>query len=130
MHAFRLRRPWLWLAAACLLALLVAGVLFFLPEAPDGSEELLQRVHVGMSTQEVEKALDEKKIRWAVWRGEINATSGYLEDSGLHAEFRNYYVSLEFDKRRLVATSRIRKHGAWYDLLERYWHLIRRKLGV
>jgi hypothetical protein len=120
MRTSRLRRPWLWLAAACLLVLLVAGVLFFLPEAPDGSEELLQRVHVGMSTQEVEKALDEKKIRWAVCRVESNATP---EDTGLLAQFRNYHVLLEFDKRTLVATSRIRIGPTWSDEV---WAFLRR----
>jgi hypothetical protein len=122
MHGIRLRRPWLWFVAACLLVLLVAGVVFFLPEAPDGSEEVLERVHLGMREYEVESFLTTQKIRWAGY---------HIQPDGDMAMFRNHVVFFDFDEKKLlVAKSRIRNQEAWYDPLLRYWRLIRSKLGM
>jgi hypothetical protein len=138
MHAFRIRRSWLWLAAACLLLLLVAGVVFFFREAPDGSEEVLERVQIGMSEQEVENFLYAKRIRFAGYR---------MQPAGLIAEFRNYTVFFDFDEEKLGAKARVKNRGAWneqklvaktrvrnrdpwYDVVLSYFQRIRRKLGV
>jgi hypothetical protein len=126
MHAFRIRRSWLWLAAACLLLLLVAGVVFFFSEAPDGSEEVLERVQLGMSVQEVENFLEAKRIRWAIY----HVTDVGLMEDGLIASFRNYSVFFDFDEQKLVAKTRVRYRGAWYDVVLSYFQRIRGKLGI
>jgi hypothetical protein len=121
MLSVRLRRPWRWLAVACLLLLLVAGVLFLFPETPDGSEEVLERVQLGMSTREVMNFLEAKKIRWAGY---------HVQPDGIMAEFRNNVVLLDFEEQKLVAKTRIRNRGAWYDVFLSYFHRIRGKLGI
>ena len=147
MHSLRVRRPWVWLAPACLLALWAAGVVFNLSTAPDGSEEVMERVQLGMSPEQVGRVLEGKGIMERVEPGmSLQETLMVLQDTdmwvrvgclpgrphsayGLFCSFRDYDVFLEFDGERLVEKSRVRNHGAWHSLLF-YWCRIRAELGV
>jgi hypothetical protein len=119
MRAFLHRwRWWLWGGAACLLVLSFAGVVFLLQEEPDGSEEVLERVQLGMSAQKVVMILKGKEFRWGIWF------------SGFFCRFRDYDVFREFDgEDKVIAKSRVLNRGAWHDFLA-YWYRIWTRVGV
>jgi hypothetical protein len=113
MHPlFRRRRPWLWLTAACLVMLAVAGVVFFLAEAPDGSEEAFELIQFGMPRDQADDILSRAYLSNDVnSRNPASVASSNCSDWPRlrYYYFSNHTVFLSFDENdrlRLKALSK------------------------
>jgi hypothetical protein len=149
MHSlFRRRRPWLWLAAAGLLMLYVVGVVWFFTEGPDGSEEALERVELGMNRVEAFATLARTPYE-SKWGGSYYLNLAHVSKSGpaghpspkdpfvgMHHvttySFRDHDIDFQFDDTGfLVAKHRLEKKGKprWWHRPLAYWNRIRAALG-
>jgi hypothetical protein len=150
MRAFLHRWRW-WLrgGAACVLALSVPSALYFFADGPDGSEEALERVHLGMSREQAYAVLAHTpyESKWGnshyfhLLQLSESGPAGHLSPQdrffGLHRvttySFRDHDIELEFhESGSLVAKHRVEKKGRpqWWHRALAYWNRARAALGV
>jgi len=125
MRPFLGRRRWLWLAAACLLVLSVAGVVLLFIEGPDGSEEAFQLIQRDMTLEQACEILDlpvppgtkerrENRKRYPEVGASLEGLV-ILEKPFRHHELiiATYYETV--GEKYLIA------HPRWWDPLLAYW---------
>ena|ERR1700732_1568094 len=135
MRAFLRRwRWWLWGSAACVLALSVPGALYFFAEESDGSEEVLDRIQLGMTLEQVCEVLGvEPPPDNAFGRARPGEVGAIVEPPFLLTTlFRDHEVRIAMDNRRtgVIFKARIEHpRTRWWTPLLTYWNRVRAALG-